>query len=70
MTDVRSVTRDCDRKGDDLLDRIEELTKYKREDSGNGWRNVLWAAGSEIKLLRRELRGIAAKIQSNESMRE
>ena len=61
------------RCGDDLLARIDELTVGKVDDEGsdgNGWRFLLLACGREIGRLRAELRGIAAKIQSNETRRE
>jgi len=60
------------RTGDDLLARIDELTVGKIPDGvdgGNGWRFLLIACGREIGRLRAELRGIAFRIQQNESSR-
>lgn len=46
--------RDRDRRGKDLLARMDELTKpldYRTD--GDGWRWLLWAAAREIRRLAR-----------------
>lgn len=63
---------DLARCGNDLLDRIDELTECVRDGSrgdGNGWRCVLLAARREITRLRAELMGIADRIHNRERLR-
>lgn len=69
-------TPDLARCGNDLLDRIDELTECVRERDyssskadGNGWRCLLVACRREIVRLRAELMGIADRIHNKERIR-
>lgn len=57
---------DLARYGDDLLARIDELTSRDLGSDGNGWRNLLLAAGCEIGRLRAILSGIEGWIQEHQ----